>query len=120
MNYMDQDLLIVYTTCPPDKAESIAETLVQEHLAACVNILPARSVYFWESKLCRDEESLLLIKCRKVSYARLEAIIKSIHPYQLPEIVAVKAEDVQKDYYNWVCEQTKYIDDNANDKAGSK
>jgi len=103
----NNDLIIVYITCPPDDSEKIAEILIREKLAACVNILPAKSVYIWEDKLCRDEESLLIIKSTSTVYPELEAKVKQIHPYDVPEIVAIKAEAVQDDYLKWVYEQTK-------------
>jgi len=103
----NNNLIIVYVTCPPDDSEKIAEILVREKLAACVNILPAKSVYIWEDKLCRDEESLLIIKSTLTAYPKLEAKIKQIHPYDVPEIVAIKAEAVQDDYLRWVHEQIK-------------
>ncbi len=103
----NNDLIIVYVTCPPDGSEKIAEILIREKLAACVNILPAKSVYIWEDKLCRDEESLLIIKSTSAVYSKLEAKVKQIHPYDLPEIVVIKAEAVQDDYLRWVHEQIK-------------
>jgi periplasmic divalent cation tolerance protein len=101
------DLLIVYVTCPADESEKIAETLVNEKLAACVNILPAKSIYVWDNKLCRDEENLMIIKTLANIFEKLEARIKQLHSYTTPEIVAIKAEAVQKDYLKWVHEQTQ-------------
>jgi len=103
----NNDLIIVYVTCPPADSEKIAEVLINEKLAACVNILPAKSIYIWEDKLCRDEESLLIIKSTLAAYPELEAKVKQIHPYNVPEIVAIKVEAVQYDYLKWVHGQTK-------------
>ena len=100
------DLLIVYVTCPPNDSERIAETVINEKLAACVNILPAKSLYYWEDKLCRDEEALMIMKTTRGRYNDLERKIKEIHPYSIPEIVAIKAESVEADYLKWVHEQT--------------
>ncbi len=100
------DLLIVYVTCPPNDSEKLAEAVINEKLAACVNILPAKSLYFWEGKLCRDKEALLIVKTTRGRYNDLESKIKKIHPYDTPEIVAIKAESVQADYLKWVHEQT--------------
>lgn len=102
----NNDLIIVYVTCPRDESEKIAEILIHEKLAACVNILPAKSVYIWKDKLCRDEESLLIIKSTSAVYPKLEAKVKQIHSYDVPEIAAIKAEAVQDDYLRWVHEQT--------------
>lgn len=103
---MNDNLLVVYVTCPPDKADNIAETLVESKLAACVNILPVKSVYYWQGKLYRDEEKLLVIKSRREVYPKLESKIKEIHPYDVPEVIAIKAEAVQADYLKWVHSQT--------------
>ncbi|MCP4581674.1 MAG: divalent-cation tolerance protein CutA [candidate division Zixibacteria bacterium] len=102
---MDNDLIIVFVTCPEDKAENIAETLISEKYAACVNISPVKSVYIWQEKLCKDGEALLIIKSTSSAYPRLEDRIKQIHPYDVPEIVALKADAVQPDYLAWVKSQ---------------
>jgi len=102
---MTNDLIIVYVTCPATEADSLAETLVNEKLAACMNILPVKSVYIWENKLCKDNEVLLIIKSTLIAYPKLEARIKQLHSYDVPEIVAIRAEAVQADYLNWVRKQ---------------
>jgi periplasmic divalent cation tolerance protein len=99
---MASNLIIVYVTCPIDRAESIAKNLVERNLAACVNMIPVQSIYYWQEKLCDDEEILLLIKSNLESYAKLEAGIKEIHPYEVPEILAVKAEKASEEYRAWV------------------
>ena len=103
---MGDNLIVVYVTCPRDQAERLAETLVESKLTACVNILPAHSVYFWQGKLCRDDEALLIIKSRLAIFDVLADKIKAIHPYEVPEIVAIKAEAVDINYWTWVKEQT--------------
>ncbi|OQX93016.1 MAG: hypothetical protein B6D58_00180, partial [candidate division Zixibacteria bacterium 4484_95] len=100
------ELIIVFVTCRPDDAEKIARVLVEERFAACVNIIPVKSVYHWRDELCRDEESLLVIKSNSGIYKRLEKRIKDIHPYDVPEIVAVKTEAVEDEYLKWVLKQT--------------
>ncbi|RKX19248.1 MAG: divalent-cation tolerance protein CutA [Candidatus Zixiibacteriota bacterium] len=100
------ELIIVFVTCRPDDAEKIARVLVEERFAACVNIIPVKSVYHWRDELCRDEESLLVIKSNSGIYKRLEKRIKDIHPYDVPEIVAVKTEAVEDKYLKWVLKQT--------------
>jgi len=103
---MINDLIIVYVTCPAADADDLAETLVNEKLAACVNIFPVKSVYIWEDKLCKDDEMLLIIKSTLAAYSKLETRIKQLHGYDVPEIVAIRAEAVQPDYLNWVLRQT--------------
>jgi periplasmic divalent cation tolerance protein len=100
------DLLIVFVTCPPDRAAGIADLMVIEKLAACVNIFPINSVYFWKNEIKHDNESLLIIKTTTRAYDELTVRIKELHPYEIPEIVAVKASDVDEQYLKWVESQT--------------
>ena len=103
---MINNLLIVFVSCPAKEADSLAETIVTEKLAACVNIFPVNSVYIWENKLCKDDEALLIMKSTQAAYAKLETRIKQLHSYDVPEIIAIKVEATQADYLNWVHEQT--------------
>jgi len=100
--------LIVYCTCPPgEKALDLAEALVQERLAACVNVLAGVTSFFhWEDKLQTAAEFLLVIKTRADRYAELEARIRELHPYELPEIVAVPIEAGLPDYLQWIDRET--------------
>lgn len=100
--------LVVFTNLPDRAAaEKLAETLVAERLAACVNILgPCRSVYRWNGGLQKDDEHLMLIKTSRERYATLEAAIRAAHPYELPEIVAVPIERGLPAYLDWVAAET--------------
>ncbi|MDD1617596.1 MAG: periplasmic divalent cation tolerance protein [Methylococcaceae bacterium NSP1-2] len=101
---MSTDYQIVFCTCPDkDIAEKIASLLVENKVAACVNIVPnITSIYRWQGQLERAEEVLLLIKARQDTYSALESLIKKHHPYQLPEIIAVAIERGLPDYLNWI------------------
>ncbi|MDD1608882.1 MAG: divalent-cation tolerance protein CutA [Methylococcaceae bacterium] len=101
---MSTDYQIVFCTCPDkDTAEKIASLLVENNLAACVNIVPnITSIYRWQGQTERAEEVLLLIKARQDTYSALESLIKKHHPYQLPEIIAVAIERGLPDYLNWI------------------
>lgn len=95
--------LIVFVTCPPEAAEGLAAGVVEAGVAACVNVLPSvRSVYRWRGAIERSDEALLLIKTDSNRYAALEAAVRSRHPYELPEIVAVHIEQGLPDYLKWV------------------
>jgi periplasmic divalent cation tolerance protein len=100
--------LIVITNVPDrDIALKIARALIERKLAACVNILAeCTSVYRWQGKLETATEVPLLIKTRAAIYPDLEAAIKSLHPYELPEIVAVPVERGLPDYLEWVNAET--------------
>jgi len=100
--------LLVLTNLPDRAvAERIADALIAKRLAACVNILaPCRSVYRWEGAVQHDEEHPMLIKTSVERYLELEAEIRALHPYELPEIVAVPIERGLAGYLAWVAEET--------------
>jgi len=100
--------LIVITNTPDrDVALKIARALIERKLAACVNILAeCTSIYRWQGKLETATEVPLLIKTRAAIYDDVEAAIKSLHPYELPEIVAVPIERGLPDYLEWVNAET--------------
>jgi len=95
---------ICLCSCPDDEcAQSLAVSLVETKLAACVNILPAvQSVYQWKGKIERDEEVLLLIKTTQHMFPEIEAHILARHPYELPEIIAVPIVTGLKPYLQWI------------------
>src|SRR5471032_1208161 len=96
--------LIVITNAPDRvAAQKIAHALVEQKLAACVNILAeCTSIYRWQGKIETAAEVPLLIKTRPDIYAEVEAAIKSLHPYELPEIVAVSVEHGSSEYLDWI------------------
>ena len=104
---MSPSPLIVLCTCPDlATAERIAETVVGERLAACVNIVPGlTSIYRWEGQIQRDAELLLLIKTRQEVYPLLEARIRELHPYQIPEIIALPIQIGSAAYLDWIAVQ---------------
>lgn len=101
-------ILFVLTNVPDEAcARRIARTLVERRLAACVNILaPCRSVYRWQGRVEEADELPLLIKCPKAGYPALEAALLELHPYELPEIVALPVEAGLPAYLSWVAEET--------------
>jgi periplasmic divalent cation tolerance protein len=98
------DACVVLCTVPDtDHAGRIAGHLVEERLAACVNIVPGLvSVYPWEGAVQHDNEALLLIKTTAAAYDRLEARLRTLHPYELPEIISVPIQTGQADYLQWI------------------
>lgn len=95
---------LILCTCPnAEVAEQIARTLLTQRLAACVNILPAvRSLYRWQGEIEAAQEHLLLIKSQSGSYSAVEIAIKALHPYDVPEIIAVPIERGSSDYLQWI------------------
>jgi periplasmic divalent cation tolerance protein len=104
-----QEVIMVITNLPDRAtAERIADTLVTESAAACVNILAGcTSVYHWEGKLNHTAEVPLLIKTTRAAYPRLEATLRKLHPYELPEIIAVPVIAGLPEYLNWVVTETR-------------
>ncbi|MDO8932457.1 MAG: divalent-cation tolerance protein CutA [Rhodocyclaceae bacterium] len=102
------EALLVLTNLPDaDSARAMADRLIGQRLAACVNILaPCRSVYRWQGKTEDSEEVPLLIKTTAERYAALEAAIRATHPYELPEIVAVPIAHGLPGYLAWVAAET--------------
>jgi periplasmic divalent cation tolerance protein len=100
--------LLVLTNLPDRAAaERLADALVEQRLAACVNILaPCRSVYRWKGATQHDEEHPVLVKTTADRYPALEAAIRAGHPYELPEIIAVPIERGLAAYLQWVQAET--------------
>ena len=106
---MESTKLLVITNLPDRAAaEKLADTLVTQSLAACVNILaPCRSVYRWKGAVQHDEEHPMLIKTTVERYPALEKAMRAGHPYELPEIIAVPIERGLPAYLDWVAAETK-------------
>jgi periplasmic divalent cation tolerance protein len=102
------DALLVFTNAPDHAvAMQLARALVDQRLAACVNVLNGcTSVYRWEGAVETAEELPVIIKTRASRYAEVEAAIRKLHPYELPEIVAVPVVQGLPDYLDWVTEET--------------
>jgi len=101
------DIILVLTTMPDDdRADTLARTLVEERLAACVNVHgPMRSTYRWKGQIECDAERQIVIKTATGQLAKLEARLRALHPYELPEFVVVSAS-ASADYGSWVAAET--------------
>jgi periplasmic divalent cation tolerance protein len=97
-------MIIVMTAIDSaEKAEALARGIVEGRLAACVQVLPPMaSFYFWEGAVQREAEHLLLIKTADEKYAEVEAFILANHSYDVPEIIAIRAENVSQGYAKWL------------------
>jgi periplasmic divalent cation tolerance protein len=101
--------MLVFTTLPsPDKAAEIARALVEERLAACGNVFPAvRSIYKWQGKVQDENEVMLLLKTREEQLERLKLRILELHPYEVPEVLAIPVESGYRAYLEWIASATK-------------
>ncbi len=108
---MDNSVLLVITNLPDaDSAARVARQLVEAQAAACVNQLaPCISTYRWQGRIEVATEVPLLIKTTPDAYPRLEQLIRSAHPYELPEIIAVPVSAGLPAYLDWVSGETKPI-----------
>jgi periplasmic divalent cation tolerance protein len=100
---------IVLTTIGADAdAAALAKTLVEERLAACVNIVPGvTSIYRWQGAVSQDLEQQLIIKTATASLNALQARLRQLHPYELPEFIVVQASGGSDAYLNWVTESVR-------------
>lgn len=102
-----EEVLLLLTNLPDrDSAQCMAQSLIESHAAACVNILSeCSSVYRWQGKVESTSEIPLLIKTTRSAYARVEELIRSQHPYELPEIIAVPVAAGLPAYLQWVTKE---------------
>lgn len=100
---MSEFVVVLVTVRSGDEAERLAEAVVTEQLAACVNVVgPIRSIYMWKGELQRDEERLLIIKTRSALFGQLEQRVRELHSYETPEIVALPITAGSQPYLDWL------------------
>jgi periplasmic divalent cation tolerance protein len=106
---MDADIVIVLTTAPDDeRAEAWARALVEERLAACVNVHGSMtSFYRWKGRVERDAERQVVIKTTRARIPAVRARLGELHSYDLPEFVVMAVEDGSDEYVKWIVEQTR-------------
>ncbi|MFD1588602.1 divalent-cation tolerance protein CutA [Halorientalis brevis] len=90
-----------YVTAPPEAAEDIARTLVEEELAACVNRLPCQSIYRWDGEVHDDDEAVMFVKTTAAGYEALEARLTELHPYEVPCIERFDEDQVLDAFADW-------------------
>jgi len=102
-------ILVVFCTCPDENvARELARGLVEQRLAACVNILPEiRSIYRWQGAVSEDGESLMVIKTSRSAWERLENWLNRNHPYDLPELIAMPVDQGLPAYLEWVVQESE-------------
>lgn len=102
-----QVFVVLVTTENKEEAVRIGEKMVTAKLAACANILPGvQSIYRWKGKVVKAQEVLLILKSTKPRYPALEEAIKAMHPYEIPEIIALPVKEGLDKYIGWVRSET--------------
>jgi periplasmic divalent cation tolerance protein len=105
---MTDVVLVLSTVADDNRAEALAATLVEERLAACVNVLPPmRSIYRWKGRIERDAERQLLIKTTRDRLEVLERRLGELHSYELPELIVLPVEGGGRAYLDWVTSETR-------------
>ena len=102
-----QVLVILVTTVNQEEAVRIGKEMVNAKLAACANVIPGiQSIYRWNGKVVQEEEALLILKSVKARYRALEKAIKTMHAYEIPEIIALPVKEGFNQYIGWVNRET--------------
>lgn len=103
------DAMLVLTTLPSaEAAAELAKAVVGEKLAACANLLPAvRSIYRWQGRVQDESEVLVLFKTRQEHFERLKARLLELHPYEIPEVLAIPVEQGYQAYLDWLGQETR-------------
>jgi len=99
-----EEYLLTITTCPDEKSsKALAKKLVENKLAACVNVLPGvTSIYEWKEEMQVGSECILFVKTHKSRYPELQKMIGDSHPYELPEVIAVPISEALPEYLSWI------------------
>jgi periplasmic divalent cation tolerance protein len=103
---LPNEIIVVFSTVPPDKSGSLAKMLVDQRIVACVNVMPVRSYYRWKGEFCDEPEHLLIAKTTKEKAGEVIVAIKSLHPYEVPEIIAIPVTHGYPPYLEWVRQET--------------
>jgi periplasmic divalent cation tolerance protein len=103
----EMEICVICSTVPPSLSEVFAKSLLDKNLAACVNIIPVRSLYRWKGEFCEEEEHLLMMKTRRDLAEMVIHALKAEHPYEVPEIIVLPVITGYPPYLDWVYGETK-------------
>ena len=103
----EKEICVIFSTVPPDRSAAMVSKLIGSRLAACVNIVPVRSLYRWKGELCDDGEHLLIIKARNSLAGEVVKAIRMVHPYEVPEIIVLPVITGHAPYIDWVYSETQ-------------
>lgn len=103
------DAIIIYCTVPDKRvAKEIAKHIVKHHLAACVSAVDrVESVFSWDGEIEKEKEVMLMIKTIRPNFEKIKELITDLHPYNVPEIIAVPIVDCSKEYLQWLVHETR-------------
>lgn len=104
------DAIVIYCTVPDKRvAKEISKYLVKNHLAGCVSAIEkVESIFSWDGELEKEKEILLMIKTLRVNFEQIRLVISELHPYNVPEIIAVPIVDCSKEYLQWLVHETQH------------
>jgi periplasmic divalent cation tolerance protein len=103
------DAIIIYCTVPDKRvAKEISKFIIKHHLAACVSAVDrVESVFSWDGEIENEKEILLMIKTLRTNFEKIKVLITELHPYNVPEIIAVPIVDCSKEYLQWLVHETR-------------
>ena len=100
---MDEFIFVFVTTSSKEEAEKIAKKLIEVKAAPCINVIPSCiSIYEWQGKTSRDEESLMIIKSKRASFSKIKEVVESLHSYDVPEVIAVSVGGISEKYRSYL------------------
>ena len=101
-------MIFIYITCPNKKeAKKIGLFLIKKRLAACCNIFPIESIYWWQNKIVKDKEAVLIVKTLKKNFKKIEKEVKKLHSYTMPFIAEISISRVSQDIVKWLEKEIK-------------
>jgi periplasmic divalent cation tolerance protein len=102
---MEAHIVVLVTAPSEDVGRDVARALLEQKLTACVNIVPSvASLYSWEGELCSDQEVLLVVKSTRAAFDQLAEVVHDIHPYDVPEVIALPIVIGSQNYLDWIDE----------------
>ncbi|MGD8244827.1 MAG: divalent-cation tolerance protein CutA [Anaerolineae bacterium] len=102
---MEEHLVVLVTAPSRAVGRDVARALLEQQLAACVNVIPSiDSLYTWEGEIRSDEEVLLMVKTTAAAFDALATVVRDVHPYEVPEIIALPIVAGTRDYLDWIDE----------------
>ena len=103
------DIVVIYCTVPNKKiAKNITRVLMKHKLVAGVSMIDnVKSVFSWDGEICEEKEIMMMIKTRRTNYGKVKLVIEDMHPYSIPEIIALPIVDCSEDYLKWLVKETE-------------